>query len=243
MEVRAYVNKEDIFLNEISIQKKIRFVELVLIISVAILPFFLRNLFIHLNLYSINTSINVRFFIDGIDKITYVALLLYILFRQGRSIRDIGVSFSGRDIFRGILIYIIVMIIIVIYQFISVHASILITGKPLTTNPQHTDILVGKITIIYILAMIINPFFEELILRAYLMCEIEFLSNSKFIAVIVSVLIQTSAHIYEGYYSMSILALVFLIFSIYFAKNKRIMPIIIAHAIMDIVSMLSSGKF
>jgi len=225
-------------LNEISKQKKIRFIELALILSVAFLPFFLRNLFIHLNLYSINTSINVRFFIDGITKITYVALLFYILFRQGRSIKDIGFSFSWRDIFRAIIIFVIIIIILFFYSLLFK----LITGRP-PSVPQHVDIFVGKITIIYFVAMIINPFFEELILRAYLMCEIEFLLNSKTIAIIASVIIQTLGHLYEGFVAMGSLALIFLFFSLYFSRYKRIMPIIIAHAILDIGVMLSSGKF
>lgn len=223
-------------MNEISMQKRIRLIELALILSVSFLPFFLRNLFIHLSLYSIDTSINVRFFIDGITKITYVALLIYILFRQGKSIKDIGFSFSWRDIFRAILIFIIIIIFLSFYSLLFK----LIIGKP-PLVPQ-LDIFVGKISIIYFLAMIINPFFEELILRAYLMCEIEFFSN-KIIAIIVSVFIQTSGHLYEGFYSMGGLSLTFIIFSIYFAKYKRIMPIIMAHAIMDIGVMLSSGKF
>lgn len=219
-------------------QKRIRLIELALILSVSFLPFFLRNLFIHLSLYSIDTSINVRFFIDGITKITYVALLIYILFRQGKSIKDIGFSFSWRDIFRAILIFI---IIIIFLSFYSLLFKLIIGKSP--SVPQHIDIFVGEISIIYFLAMIINPFFEELILRAYLMCEIEFFSNSKIIAIIVSVFIQTSGHLYQGVHSMGGLALTFLIFSIYFAKYKRIMPIIMAHAIMDIGIMLSSGKF
>lgn len=224
-------------------EKKIRFIELILILGITILPSFLKSLFIYLKIYSDNSSENVIFLGQCINKAGFIALLLYVLFRQGRSIKEIGFSFVWKDISEGILLYIITAFVDCIIIIVYMKSTAWITGKPFKLIPQNMDFLKGKLTIIYILAILINPFFEELILRAYVMCEVEFLTNKKILPIIVSVIIQSSCHIYEGWFAVFVVSASFFILSLYFSKNKRVMPIIIAHGIMDITSMLAYAKF
>jgi len=47
---------------------------------------------------------------------------------------------------------------------------------------------------------LLNPFFEELIVRAYLMTEIMDLTGSAMLAIATSVLLQASYHLYYGWF-------------------------------------------
>jgi membrane protease YdiL (CAAX protease family) len=65
------------------------------------------------------------------------------------------------------------------------------------------------------------------------MSELMDMTKSKVLAVVASVLLQSSYHIYQGVLNTMMLSVGFLMMSIYFAKTKRIAPVIIMHLILD----------
>ncbi len=81
---------------------------------------------------------------------------------------------------------------------------------------------------------LLNPFFEELIVRAYLMTEVRALTGSWMLATALSVVVQFSYHLYYGWEGAIALSFLFLVFSIYYARTQRATPIIVAHGIFDI---------
>jgi len=109
---------------------------------------------------------------------------------------------------------------------------------------KEADTRVGQIVFggtIYgatILFQFLNPFFEELIVRAYVMTEIRFLTNSTYKAIVVSTLLQTSYHFYQGGAMALAESASFLVFSIFYAKTNRIAPVILAHMYMDVGATL-----
>jgi membrane protease YdiL (CAAX protease family) len=90
-----------------------------------------------------------------------------------------------------------------------------------------------------LLMMVVNPFFEELLVRAYLMTEIEYLTGNINIAIVVSVLLQTSYHYYQGAVAPLFLSIGFMFFSFYYAKNRRITPVILAHMYFDLLALFN----
>ena len=82
--------------------------------------------------------------------------------------------------------------------------------------------------------MLLNPFFEELIVRAYLMTEIRELTGSAWLAGAASVALQTAYHLYYGWERALSLGFLFLAFSIYYATRRKATPIVVAHGIFDI---------
>ncbi|HXT11433.1 MAG TPA: CPBP family intramembrane glutamic endopeptidase [Candidatus Angelobacter sp.] len=97
----------------------------------------------------------------------------------------------------------------------------------------------GGVFVTTIIYQCINPFFEELIVRAYVMTQVRQLTNSAVIAVIASTLLQTSYHFYQGVPLALAEGGAFFVFCLYYAKTKRITPIILAHLYSDVVpSML-----
>jgi membrane protease YdiL (CAAX protease family) len=85
---------------------------------------------------------------------------------------------------------------------------------------------------------LINPFFEELIVRAYLMTEVKALTGSWFLASLSSVAIQWSYHLYYGWDVSLSMAFTFLTFSIYFARTQKATPIVVAHGLLDIWALM-----
>jgi len=84
----------------------------------------------------------------------------------------------------------------------------------------------------------INPVFEELIVRAFLISEATLLTGSAGLAVILSVLLQTSYHLYQGIPNAIGDGLIFLVFSLYYVKTRRLWPVILAHLWLDLYAVI-----
>ena len=94
------------------------------------------------------------------------------------------------------------------------------------------------VEVITIIFLCINPFFEELIARAYLMTEVKYLAKSATTAVLVSTLFQMTYHLYQGVPLAMATGANFFLWSIFYAKTNRITPIILAHLYFDLGSTL-----
>jgi membrane protease YdiL (CAAX protease family) len=91
---------------------------------------------------------------------------------------------------------------------------------------------------VLILFQFLNPFYEELIVRAYVITELKQLTNSVWKPIILSTLLQTSYHFYQGIPMALGEGAGFLVFSIYYSKTNRIAPIILAHLYIDVGATL-----
>jgi membrane protease YdiL (CAAX protease family) len=84
----------------------------------------------------------------------------------------------------------------------------------------------------------VNPFFEELIVRAYTMSEIWSAGGSAGVAIAVSVALQMSYHLYQGAARAIGLTVIFTIYSIYYAQTRKIAPVVLAHLAMDSLALI-----
>jgi membrane protease YdiL (CAAX protease family) len=117
-----------------------------------------------------------------------------------------------------------------------------VARKTLDSTPQNIESFKANFSIFYLLFILINPFFEEIIARAYVMSEVKDLFGKTSLAIIVSVGLQTSYHLYQGWSSAIILFSGFLIFSLYYAESRRVMPVILAHFYFDLLAFLTYVK-
>jgi membrane protease YdiL (CAAX protease family) len=95
----------------------------------------------------------------------------------------------------------------------------------------------GRITAWTVLFVLLNPFHEELIVRGFLITEMEHFYNNTALAVSVSVLVQSSYHLYQGLALALVHASTFLLFSIYFVRTRRILPVVMAHMFLDVSAL------
>jgi membrane protease YdiL (CAAX protease family) len=169
-------------------------------------------------------------------QLTSLALLTYVIRQNRQKLSDFGITFRAEEIIYGMLVWGFAMIC---YRLAS---PILLSFCELfgwqRAAPFVPQLRVGLSFVIYCF-LIVNPVFEEMIVRAFFMSEIMALTESSTLAVFLSTVVQTSYHIYQGIpYALSA-GVIFLIFSAYYARTRRIVPIIVAHFITDLVAHYS----
>jgi membrane protease YdiL (CAAX protease family) len=218
-------------MNEIN-PRRLRLIELLLVVLIPLLPSVASAIYTFVNsqYYVSSHPSNFSLLLHATRQLLGISLLLYVLYRQGRRIEDIGLSFQWLDLLRGIAIYAVAHLI---YYGLSKWIHFQFPHLDMKAYNVGTGAFMASFVF-----MFINPFYEELIVRAYAMTEIEFLSGSKAAAVIISTLFQSAYHLYQGLIPALLIIPVFLIYSLYFSRYKKIMPVIIAHLIADMVAMV-----
>jgi membrane protease YdiL (CAAX protease family) len=214
-------------------EKRVRWFELVLVLILAFGGSFLNSL------YLMNTGKAALSMISGfrwargfVQEIPCLFLLWYVLSRRRLSFRDIGLRCSVRDVIVGFFLTIASYFAYLVGGFIvySVHHTFFPPG---TKGVSAAD-LSSHSAFLAIPFALINPFFEELIVRAFLMTEVKALTGSWFLAAVSSVTLQWSYHLYYGWDGSLSIAFTFLVFSIYFARTRKATPLIVAHGVLDL---------
>lgn len=218
-------------------EKRMRWLEVSLVLLVACGSPFLNSLYLLKYGPSAMPHIsNFRWAVGLVQEATGLLLLGYVLSRRGLKLKNLGLRWSAGGVGVGVLLagvfyaaYVIGAVAIgAIHYF--VHGSLALgpTGKDFFGHPS-------TLMIPFIL---LNPFFEELIVRAYLMTEVIELTGSSTAAIALSTAAQTSYHLYYGWWGALSLAIPFLALSIYFARTRRALPLIVTHGLFDIYAFI-----
>jgi membrane protease YdiL (CAAX protease family) len=215
--------------------RQLRIFELVLVCVIAFGASIFSSTYHFLNTsYGGSSKSELTWITQILHEGSILGLLWYVLMRRGRTFSDLGVLWALKDAMWGVL-----LIIAARYIFHAVYRGIYFTGLTSVTQAAASDhvgqiLFGGGITCATILFQFLNPFFEELIARAYVMTEVKALTNSAVKAIIVSTVLQTSYHFYQGAPAALADGSVFLLFAIFYAKTNRIVPVILAHLYMDV---------
>jgi membrane protease YdiL (CAAX protease family) len=170
-----------------------------------------------------------------------LAVLWYVLSGQGRTWKDIGWNLKWMDVPRaaGLVLASRIARYLVLVPFQVFYKSYF--GHYLTPKPIHALLGFG-ISGLSIALVCLNPFFEESIVRGYLMSEISDLGGNAFLAVLTSIAVQMSYHLYQGLGNGIALTVGFAVYSIYFWKTRRIAPVVLAHFYADAYGLVR-GSF
>jgi membrane protease YdiL (CAAX protease family) len=222
--------------------KKLQIFEIFLVLSVAFLPSIILSL---VTLFSgspvYNPSHNwLSTYLTWLsDALLSIILMFYVLHRQGKDYSSIGLSlsFSGTDLLHafGILFISRLFTGLLMMPVNSVFPDFIRQAS----NPANLEFVHTNYIFFITLIVIINPLKEELIVRGFTMSQIFYISNSKYLAVIVSVAIQFSYHLYQGLPSALLLLPYFIISALYFVRYGNLNPVIIAHLFTDAAYVLS----
>ena len=216
-------------------ERQIRIFEVILVCLIAFGGAFLNSTYSYFHPdYGSSGRNAFSWLLQSFREICVLGLVWYVLLRQKKSFFDLGFTWSRKDIGWGILLS--------VAGYLAFHAvsdSIYYCG--LTPASHHATVehvnqilFGGGIFFTTILFQFINPFFEELIVRAYFMTEIKALTGNVGKAILASTLLQASYHLYQGAPAAFGHFAEFLIFSIYYAKTNRIAPVILAHLYSDV---------
>ena len=174
------------------------------------------------------------FFSQALRQGSALALLWYVLARSKRSFSGLGLAWARHD-----LGWSIVLEISEVLAFGAVYWTIFSLGLTTTTHAMAAEraggiVFGARVSVAAFLFQFLNPFFEELIVRAYVMTEIKYLTQSVWAAIIVSTILQSSYHLYQGLPATLSHAAAFFISSVFYARTNRITPVILAHFYSDV---------
>jgi len=214
-------------------ERRKRWFEVWLVLLAACGSSFLNALFILRNgPNAVPTNTSQRWLMGIFQEVIALVLLAYVLSRRNLRFKNIGLMWRLRDVGVGLLVAGISYVAYALGSMLvqSVHYGMYgalaksVGGRDFYSHPPIAAIPFS----------LLNPFFEELIVRAYLMTELLDLTGSSALAIIVSVAVQFSYHLYYGWAAAISLSFQFLIFAVYYARTRRILPVIVAHGLFDI---------
>jgi len=171
---------------------------------------------------------------------TSLLVLWYVISERHDGWKSIGWNPSWNDPMHGIGLWIVSLIATVPPVMIFQSANYAFSGHYMQAKDLR-QLLGFGISALSIAFVLVNPFFEELIVRAYAMSEVMGLGGSRALAVVVSVALQVSYHLYQGAARSIAVAATFTVFSIYFVRTRRILPVVIAHFCIDALALLRGG--
>jgi len=178
-------------------------------------------------------------YLYGIQKQAIcLGLLAYVLSRRGRSFRDLGLTFHWLDIPVGYFLFLAARLAHFLALRVMSWGSALMTSHPLAIPPAPEPILGLALIALSVLSDVIDPIYEELIVRAFTMTEVEALTGSTGLAIAASVLLQTSYHLYLGTARALVAGATFLVYAGFYARFRRITPVILSHIAWDLMVTL-----
>ncbi len=217
--------------------KRQRWFELFLVLLIAIGGSLLNSLYIlHFGPNAAPHFSSARWLIGLVHEATGLLLLGYVLSRRNLGFRDLGLRWLLQDVGVGLLVAG-VSYVAYIFGSMVVHVVHYAIYGSLATSPTGKDFFAHPGVAVLPFAFL-NPFFEELIVRAYLMTEVLDLTGSSLLAVGLSVAVQFSYHLYYGWAGAIALSFQFLILALYYARSRRALPIIVAHGFFDISALI-----
>ncbi|MFZ0736217.1 MAG: CPBP family intramembrane glutamic endopeptidase [Candidatus Acidiferrales bacterium] len=215
---------------------RLRWFELFLVLLVGFGSFFLNSLYILIHGPTAPPAYaNLRWLAGITQEVAALLVLGYVLWRRKLGFKDIGLRWSLRDAGVGLVVAVVAyaafaggafFVILVHYQAYGTLPTVR-TAREVFGHP-------GMMALPFSL---LNPFCEELIVRAYLMTEVIDLTGSRALAVAISVVVQFSYHLYYGWVGAIALLFPFLIFALYYARTRQALPLIVAHECMDIFAL------
>jgi membrane protease YdiL (CAAX protease family) len=214
----------------------LRWFELALLLSIAFGSYIFSSVHVLIT-GQVNTpySPDLRWAMSLFHEVTALLLLGYILSRRKVRFADLGLRWSFGDLTNGVGLVIgsycaYYVGYIVVY---AIHHAIFGAAHSAMT----TYAIFGHMGIAAIPFVLVNPFFEELIVRAYLMTEVKELTGSATLSAALSVFVQTAYHLYYGWEGALSLGFLFLAFAVYYSKTRKATPIIVAHGAFDLIAL------
>jgi membrane protease YdiL (CAAX protease family) len=162
---------------------------------------------------------------DLAQGVPVICVLLYVLSRRGRGLREIGVTARWSDLPLGLALYALLPLVGVILLFLPSSRPFLAAA----TFGWHARLSTQVLAPLYLAGLLCAAAKEELLVRAYMMSEVLDLTGSAFLAVASSTCLQALYHLYQGRVLAFVQALTFLTYSLFYWKTRRATPVVLAH--------------
>jgi membrane protease YdiL (CAAX protease family) len=161
-------------------------------------------------------------------------LALHLLARDRITARSIGLDRTrpGADLARGALLATVIGVPGLLL-YLAAHAL----GISATIVPSALPDVWWRIPVL-LLSAAMNATLEEVVVVGYLITRLRQLGRGAAVAVGISALLRGSYHLYQGFGAFLGNAVMGVIFGWFFLRTKRVLPLIIAHTILDTVAFV-----
>lgn len=164
-----------------------------------------------------------------------VALVIFLLWQPRRTgFRRIGFDLSrpGRDLGGGLLLFLVIGVPGILFYALGrvLGLTVQVQASPLDTHWWTVPIL--------IFAALRAGLQEEVIVVGYLFTRLRQLGWSKWWIIVAAALLRGSYHLYQGFGPFVGNAIMGVVFGWCYTRWGRVMPLVVAHVIIDIVSFV-----
>ena len=163
-----------------------------------------------------------------------IALVWYLLVRSGEGLRSIGIDRSqpGRDLLRGAGLAALVGGIGLVGYLVAYQSGVnlAVVAQALPDQWWRWPVLIG--------AALQNSLVEEIIVVGFLMRRLTQLGWGPMAAIGTSALVRGSYHLYQGIGGLLGNMAMGLLFGWLFVRWGRVLPLVVAHALIDIVAFV-----
>jgi len=186
--------------------------------------------------------VNAHELAQVLRKAIALGVVACVLHRGGRSFANIGLQWSLKVAGLALPLFLCHDLFARIDQPLTFWLGRTLTGPG--WQPPDIDAMIYPAPALPLLAFgeaLINGFFEELIVRAYVMTEVIRLTQKVWLAVVISVSLQISYHFYQGIpFALSHIP-IFTLFALFYARTRCILPVAIAHSLGNLRYTLNHG--
>ncbi|GAA4145892.1 CPBP family intramembrane glutamic endopeptidase [Leifsonia shinshuensis] len=164
-----------------------------------------------------------------------VALVIFLLWQPGRTgFRRIGFDLSrpGRDLGGGLLLFLVIGVPGILFYALGrvLGLTVQVQASPLDTHWWTVPIL--------IFAALRAGLQEEVIVVGYLFTRLRQLGWGKWTIIVAAALLRGSYHLYQGFGPFVGNAIMGVVFGWCYTRWGRVMPLVVAHVVIDIVSFV-----
>jgi membrane protease YdiL (CAAX protease family) len=174
---------------------------------------------------------------EMVQHLSIVAVILYIMYRDGRPWSAFGIVRPRlvHDIGLALLVFFgASMALGTIYSFGAVVVGHDEMDSLSTSDYAFSVPITAADFIVLILVSLTIGLSEEIAMRGYLLPTLERLLGSTAMSVVVTSLLFASYHLYQGVGATVWILLIGLVFGCAFCWMRRLWPLVLAHAAMDI---------
>src|ERR1700692_3252270 len=180
-------------------ERSSRKIQLCLVLAVGFLIPVVTSLYAFMGLRHSHTATRRGFIFMIIFQLTGLLCLYFVLRYQKRRFQDIGLTFvvGLTELGHSFAMFFAALFSTALLYFVVNFIYVLI-GLRLQRPHNSATVFGTTLSILPVLYVFLNSFHEELLVRAFLISETEWLYGSTAMAVFLSVALQTSYHLYQG---------------------------------------------
>lgn len=173
----------------------------------------------------------LRQLLSGVQLFAWGALGVYLLWRAGVMLRQVGLNWRGRDVAGGVGLAALIGIPGLGFYFLA-----RAVGANLTVVPTALDQWWQYLTLP--LSAFGNAWAEEVLVVGYLITRLRQLGLKENTSLLVSAVLRGSYHLYQGFGGFVGNVIMGLVYGRVWQRTNRLWPLVIGHFLIDFVAFM-----